>query len=488
MTARLRACRPPATTRGVAGGLLQVVRADRRTVWRWAIALLVAAAVVRVGWAAWIAHAEPDAVRPPDTPGYLEPARALLESARFSLSPEDSTPMYVRTPGYPAFLVPILWLTGSEWAISPIQAVVSLLAVVVTVLVGWRLIGKTAGLVAGVVVALDPLQFLSAGTIMTESLATIVLTAIVAIGAMVFALRPPSQVPPVALFALGVLAGVATMVRPTFWFYPVALLALLAIRFRGLGWRPLAIRLLAFLVPVVLVVGGWQLRNHATVGSWDVAGISDINLYCYNAAEVEATADGIDYDQARRRLGCPALFSDPYAASMCTRTEGYGCWMPDPDAAGQGFDAWGSDGISIMLDHPVWTAKMLAEGVAGQVAGSGQSKLTWYLGVDGSLPITFSLFAWAWVLWAFAAVGAVAGLRSRYRAFWLFLIVTIGYVILISTGKAGDARFRTPLVPLIALLAALGVRQCVQRFRRVAVTPPAVQRDDPVGAGRGLPF
>ena len=449
--------------------------------------MLVAAAVVRVGWAAWIAHAEPDAVRPPDTPGYLEPARALLETGRFSLSPEDPTPMYVRTPGYPAFLVPILWLTGSEWAISPIQAVVSLLAVAVTVLVGWRLIGKTAGLVAGVVVALDPLQFLSAGTIMTESLATVVLSAIVAIGAMVFALRRPSQVPPVALFALGVLAGIATMVRPTFWFYPGALVALLALRFRRLGWRPLAIRLLAFLVPVVLVVGGWQLRNHATVDSWDVAGISDINPYCYNAAEVEATADGIDYDQVRRRLGCPALFSDPFAASVCTRTEGYGCWMPDPDAAGQGFDAWGSDGISIMLDHPVWTAKMLAEGVAGQVAGSGQSKLTWYLGIDGSPPITFSLFVWAWVLWAFAAVGAVAGLRSRYRAFWVFLIVTIGYVILISTGKAGDARFRTPLVPLIALLAALGVRYCVQRVRRVAVAPPAVRREDPVGAGSGRP-
>jgi hypothetical protein len=270
------------------------------------------------------------------------------------------------------------------------------------------------------------------------------------------------------------------MVRPTFWLYPVALLALLVVRFRSLGWRPLAFRLAAFALPAVAVVGGWQLRNNSTVDSWDVAGIADINLYCYNAAEVQANADGISYDDARQRLGCPALLSEPNPAGVCTRSFGYGCWMPDPDAAGQGFDAWGSDGIGIMVDHPLQTAKMLAEGVAGQVAGSGQSKLTWYLGIDGSQPLTLSLFVWAWALWAFAAVGAVAGIRSRHRAFWVFVIVTIGFVILISAGKAGDARFRAPLVPLIALLAALGVRDCIDRLRRVAVPPRPERREQAV--------
>jgi uncharacterized membrane protein YfcA len=68
------------TTVGVAGGLVQLVRADRRTVLRWTVVVIVAAVVVRVGWAAWIAHAEPEAVRTPDTPGYLEPAWALLRT------------------------------------------------------------------------------------------------------------------------------------------------------------------------------------------------------------------------------------------------------------------------------------------------------------------------------------------------------------------------------------------------------------------------
>jgi hypothetical protein len=470
----------------VAGGLLRVVHADRRVVCRWAVAIIVIAALARVGWAAWIAHAEPLAVRPPDTPGYLEPAWALLETGRFSLSPEDPTPMYVRTPGYPAFLMPILWLTDSEWAISPIQAIVSLAAVALTVAIGWRLFGKTAGLVAGLIVALDPLQFLSAGTIMTETLATIVVAAIVAIGALVFALRPPAEVTPVILIALGLLAAIATLVRPTFWLYPIVLVALLAVRFRRLGWRPLVLRLLAFALPVVLVVGGWQLRNHSTVDSWDIAGIADINLYCYNAAEVEAEASGTSYDDARRRLGCPDLLNAPNPAGICTRSFGYGCWVRDPDAPGQGLNEWGREGISIMLDHPVQTARMMTEGVVAEIAGSAQSKLTYYLGIDGSLPLTLALFAWAWMVWAFAAVGAVAGLRSRHRAFWVFVIATIAFVVLMSTGIAADARFRAPLVPLFAFLAGLGVRQTVAWLRQALVPRPARQGEQAAAAPQAL--
>jgi 4-amino-4-deoxy-L-arabinose transferase-like glycosyltransferase len=474
VTARLRAGRPPATTRAVVGGLLRVVRADRRTVWRWAVALLVAAAVVRVGWAAWIAHAEPAGVRTPDTPGYVQPARALIEAGRFSLSPSDSTPMYVRTPGYPVFLAPILWLTDSEWAISPTQASVSLLAIAATVLIGWRLCGKTAGLLAGAVVAVDPLQFVAAGTIMTEAVTTVVLVAIVAIGAVVFALRSPPDVPLVALFALGALVAAATVLRPTFWFYPAVLVALLAFRFRRLPGRSLVSGLLVFLLPIVLVVGGWQLRNHSAVGSWDVSGIADINLYCFNAAEVEANVAGISRDAAKRRLGCPTTYPNPN--EICTPSVGYGCWMPDPDADGQGFDEWGGRGLDIMLDHPLQSARALGGGIVRELAGPGRAQVAHYLGIDTSMPLAIGLSSWVVVLWVPAAVGAVAGLRSRYRAFWAFVIATIGYVILISAGTAGDARFRAPLVPLIALLAAHGIRQSARTIHRRQV-PPVGERE-----------
>ena len=99
---------------------------------RWWV-LIVVAIALRVAWSAWIAHAHPSAVTSGDTGGYIGPARALLEKGRFSLSPQDATPMFLRTPGYPGLLAAILRVTNSQWSISPIQAALSVLSVLVTV-------------------------------------------------------------------------------------------------------------------------------------------------------------------------------------------------------------------------------------------------------------------------------------------------------------------------------------------------------------------
>jgi 4-amino-4-deoxy-L-arabinose transferase-like glycosyltransferase len=444
--------------------LLRVVQADRRTVGRWLLLVIVAGVVARVAWAAWIAHAEPVAVRSPDTPGYIWPARALVDTGRFSLSPMDSTPMFVRTPGYPAFLAPILWITDSEWAISPIQAALSSLAVAAVALVGWRLIGLTAGLIAGTLVVLDPLQFMASGTILTEGVASITIAAIAVVGVVVFVGRRPRDVPMAAVLGLGAVVAMATMVRPTMWFYPALLLVLLAIRFRGLPRRALLARLSVFLLPILLVVGGWQVRNHSAVGSWQLSGATGLLTYCSNAAQIEAREAGITVDAARRRLGCPPSGEDP--DGVCASTIGWSCRIPDPDADGQGFDEWNRRGLEIMADHPVQTARVMVEGVVRQIAGPGTDTVRQYFDVGASVPLALGLFTWNAVLWAFAVVGAVVGLRSAYRAYWAFLAATIGYVIVVSAGDAAGARYRVPVIPMLALLAALGMQYSVRRLRR----------------------
>jgi hypothetical protein len=46
------------------------------------------------------------------------------------------------------------------------------------------------------------------------------------------------------------------------------------------------------------------------------------------------------------------------------------------------------------------------------------------------------------------------------------VIATIGYVIIVSLGDAAGARYRVPIIPLLALLAALGMQYSVRRLLR----------------------
>jgi hypothetical protein len=315
---------------------------------------------------------------------------------------------------------------------------------------------------------------------MTESLTAVVLAAMVAVGAVVFALRKPAQVSPLAVFALGVLTAAATMVRPTFWFYPVVLVALLLGRFRRLPRRTLVTQLVVFLLPIAVVVGGWQLRNQARVGSWQMSAASNIVLYCDDAAQVEANLSGRPLEAVEDRFGCPS--DDDDLNTDCERQAGWSCWVPDPTAPGQGFDELGREGREILLDHPGQTVRVIATGLASEVAGPGTDTVARYLDVGPSPALTGGLFLWNAVVCAFAAWGAVAGLRSPHRAFWAFVVATVAYALLVSAGAAAYARFRTPVVPLLALLAAVGVRDCVLRLRR-ARPAPAPDPDGRVATG-----
>jgi hypothetical protein len=61
------------------------------------------------------------------------------------------------------------------------------------------------------------------------------------------------------------------------------------------------------------------------------------------------------------------------------------------------------------------------------------------------------LFVWNALLWGFAALGTIGGLRSRHRAFWAFVVATITYVVVISAGSTRCAPTCTPVIPFAGL-------------------------------------
>jgi hypothetical protein len=140
----------------------------------------------------------------------------------------------------------------------------------------------------------------------------------------------------------------------------------------------------------------------------------------------------------------------------------WACGAAHPLADGHGFDEMSSKGVHILTRHPVQSAKVVVAGAVREIVGPGTDTVGRFLHVRSSHALAVPLFVWNLLLWAFALVGAAAGVRSRLRVFWIFVLLLIAYVIVVSAGAEAGARFRTPIVPLLAILAAYGIRSAAR--------------------------
>ena len=281
-------------------------------------AILVLVFVARVGWVAHLWSEDPSATLYPDTVTYVRPA-ALERHGAFTVGPHTDE------AGIPHSRLPRVHRRGvlrrrrarARGAHGPDRAERARDLDRVRGRAPVR--GPAEGLVAASILALDPLQFWASGTLLSESLMGFLLLLAVALGFRVFA---PRRIGIVWPLLLGLTLAVATLVRPVTYY-----LLVVASCVRGPGrttaQRGPAVAGVAFLVPVVLLVGGWQVRNEREVGSWRLASVEAVNMRFYRAAAIVADREGIDLvtvqDRFRRENGPePADATTARTSTRCT--------------------------------------------------------------------------------------------------------------------------------------------------------------------------
>jgi len=415
------------------------------------LAVLLVCLFSRGAYALYAVHAHPQRTVEGDTRSYTEPARALLEDHRFSRAPDDAQPEFVRTPGYPAFLAVTYRLFGeSSTAVLLVQVALSTLTVLVVYRLAARMWSVSTALIAAVITTLEPLQNFSAGRMTTESLEALLLVVIAAVGFRVLGEEKPGLR---RLALLGLAIAAATMVRPVTYYLPLLVVALLigrTLRARS-SRRDLARMLAALLAPLLVIVGGWQLRNHVQVDSWRFSAVEAKNLYRYRAAGVVAHEEGVSLERAQRRLD--DRFGEigdeeqgPYYARM------YG------------------DGVDIWTSEPAAAVQLTARGLFSEVMGVRVKAF----GYVGSQPATgaLELAAGALLVGFYLVFGYGLALVVRERRHLLahgFVLAVAAYVLLASAGPEAfggrGERFRAPVMPLLILYAARGVQQLVVRRR-----------------------
>ena len=369
----------------------------------------------------------------PDSLTYLVPARNLLRGAGFVDA--VGAPETLRTPGYPLLLA----LFGGR--IAPVIVLQHLMNVAIAVMVyaiAAKHVSRFAGVVAGLLVAIDTPTLHYADKILSETLFTFVLL-------IAFLLLAVGRWPLAA-----VLTGVLVLIRPVAIVYFVVVAAYLLLR---------RVRLRSVVIYALLAVAlpcGWALRNLARTGVFTVSSISGTNLLLFRAGGTLAILDdGADFE-ADRRDEAEGLLGD--ADDEIERT----LRIDDAEELPHAVRArwYARVALRVIREHPIAFAELTLRGLLVNLFDSRWEAMAMVSRFHSSV-VRIALDAFTAALFVFAVIGAFAW-RDRLA------VLTVAYFLLISAGGESESRFRVPVMPQMAMLAAAGL----ESVRRGAAGPP----------------
>lgn len=411
------------------------------------------------------------AIRAPNHPvddarAYARIARALFEGEGFT---QGDGPGYRHlqaasnySPGLPLLATGIYEIRGDidERAARIVLALLSSLAIPFAFLLGRRLGGPTAGLIAAVPTAIYPATLEYGGMLMTEPLGTALLA-----GTLLTFLHAVETRRRVSWVGTGLLLGALAMLRPEYSVLIVLLPLLAALRLRhneGAFGRGALLGPALALGCACLAILPWTVRNLVVFDRF-VPISTGGGQVLYEGSYVPAGPDPeriapvflAQYPWIRQELGPqPGPIYRGQAVALLAMREHPG---EDPDVAlrGMALDAYGH----ALLHEPTRLGGFLA----------GKAWLAW---TDAARDVMrFAPWrAMQLLLLIAAAIGLVVGLARRNFEAILFASVFAAFT-LVQMAFIASPRRTLVLVPELSALAGLGVIWTAAWLRRDSLPP-----------------
>jgi 4-amino-4-deoxy-L-arabinose transferase-like glycosyltransferase len=419
-------------------------------------AIVIVALVVRVA----LIIATPHYIAVTDAGEFDADAVTLVKDHRYPSSglTAHGGPTAFRPPLFPISLAALYEVVGTHsaktrWAAGrAMEAVFGALAVLLICLIGFRLFGPGAGLLAGAIAAVYPPLILVGSSLLSESLFIPL-----ELGAVLAALmhRDSGHRWRWAMLS-GVLLGLAELTRSNG--FALALPICLLVWSERPRWSWSAVRAPAvLLVAVVLTLAPWVIRDYHV-----------FHRFVPVTTEAGYGLAGAYNPLVQSRTDYPALWRFP-AQDVAH------VWAQYPNAN----EAEVSDHLMhVALDyieaHPSSVLKTAYWNVLRLLNLTGPGIERAFAGGEGYSPTLaeFSVYAF-WVVLALAIAGAfTVAARRAPRALWGCPIV----VLLTTVVLLGLTRYRSPADPFLVLLAALGLISLTARGRAAI----AARRPSPV--------
>ncbi len=427
--------------------------------------LCIAALAVLLRLGVWCSASDRAAFLRPDSPDYLALADSLAARGVYAKTNE---PEIFRTPGYPVLLALVSLVSEPVFGILLLQVLADGVVCALAGVIAWRLTrNRRAVYAAALLHAVSPNAIVYSLAVLSETVFALMLT--------LFFLALSSGKDDSAPVRRGLLTGLclagACLLRGVLlpWI-PICVLGLIATTRDG--WRR---AMLACLLPVVAVVGGWTARNARVAGYPGFSSVAAINLYRYNACALIARRRGASF--SRQQAVCDTVMAGyPQAVQAALAMEKalpvildapfFYAWIhlrADLDnllpAAGEflrllGIELGGGGTLDVLR----------SEGILAGVRHYFRGQTQWFWFCVSAVLLLLGKYL-------LALLGATALLRRRKdadrRAWWLALLLTLTVLyLLLIPGPASHPRFRVPVEPLLAVLAGAGLAAvCLVRKR-----------------------
>ena len=383
-----------------------------------------------------------------DTASYRRSAEAILGG----LEIYDGT----RTPGYPAFLA----LVGPDRVVYATQLFLGLIITLAWFFIGWQISGKPSfGGLTALAHTLNPGQFFFEANLLSETLCTFWLTLAI-LGAFIWHYKPRYRIVWLGL-GIGVSAGLATLTRPVFIFFPLSSAIFLSFSIEEkkvhLSWMPLV----SILLPAILLIGGWMQWIHTRFDIMSLTTMGGFHMIQHTGYYFEDVPD--EYAVLREVY---LEYRDARIAEF--GTQGNTIWHAIPalqEASGLNFHDLSHTlqeiSIDLILSHPwaylstvlrgwwlFWRAPVYWEITAITSPVLGRVLHLFILGSRGLMFLTNMIFVGT----------SLAGLFSKFLRriwklspfFWLLASSVWGTSILSSILDHGDnPRFLVPLQSVV---------------------------------------
>ncbi len=427
-------------------------RSRRRT--RLVLAGLVLVLVIPRILLVWDSFTAPQRSLLTDSGGYLQLADSMRLEGRFHASEHEES---LRTPGYPALIALVQAIFGEH------VGFVILVQVLLTLLTAWlvfesarRLGGERAGIAATWLYALSPNVLFWAATIMSETFFAFWLA--LALALVIEGLVRKSR----GWSAAGGLAlGVAVLTRPIgLYLVPLWAVGVLLAGWRSddgrWRWANVAAVVLAAMAPIL----AWQTRNLLVHDSFRLTASFQTVFIDYTAASALGDALGITRDEAAAQL---RLSPDAFGAALDAVRQ-YPGNLARVALQGIARTALGTEAgtwLRVMSGASYQSSGLLESLLRGDWKGAAEGlRLRMQAGGDR---LGTGLLAWGMLYSVAVYLLSLLGLARLHRMQpaglrWMYAIVLLSVLYLIVMPLTiGDARFRVPVEPFLALLGGMAL-------------------------------